>query len=315
MNIGIGLYQGFGDLFSLTLISQGLKSKLHVYSFIECPEILTRISKNNLIIRKLDKAGLLSGSYRFIKQLKNDKLQAYIISDFSCTRFTKSKLLQLIACRVLGIKVIGSRGDKLAFLYDEKLEDLRDVELIKKDYTWISGILPIEPYDQCVNEFKANFQPEFTSHKFIFHVGASTLNKKFTPNQVINFVKRFDKSDILIIGLKSDFLGLEILSDAGYILKETLFSEMISLIAGAKHLICFDSLAANVANAFGINCNIISGPVITEYFFKESISISIFRSTSDCTKCGSPACIRGDAKCMSDFDMNTLFFQITKIKN
>jgi ADP-heptose:LPS heptosyltransferase len=310
MRIGIGLYQGFGDLFSLLSISEGISSQLYIYTFIQPPPILSVRSKQYFIFKKLNKSNLISASFGFIKQLKTDKIDLYIISDFSCSKLTKSKLLQLLVCKSLGIRVMGSSNDQLSCFYDLKLEDIRHVELIKKDYTWLSQIIKIDDYDQSLTKFKSNFIPILTPHKYIFHVGASTTNKKFSKKQVVEFVSQFDVYDILLIGLESDFSELDELVKLGYHLRETNFIDLVSIIAGAKCLICFDSLAANIANAFNINCKIISGPVISEFYFNERENLNIYRSTSDCIKCGSPMCKRGDYKCMREHDLIELYFKI-----
>jgi len=313
--IGFGIYKGIGDYIGVTIASRavGDGSSLIIYTYGrvdcivpfgpgECSELIPLGVSSRINLR------ILLG---FISSLLLRRPDLYVISDFSVSKISASKIIQLIACRLLFIPVAGSRDDVLSFLYNKKLPSTTNVELIGKDYFYLSHFVDLISFDQARKIVSQNSWNAKNKYKYIVHIGASTANKRFDNNLLEKFLTGFAKEDCCVIGAKSDFANLTIDFSAYEIdCIATSFEEMVALIRDCDVFIGFDSAAANIANLYRKKIHIISGPAKTENLYQKSDRVKIHRSQSSCQACGMGFCKFQHNLCMSSFNPSKLSIEI-----
>jgi len=313
--IHLGIYKGIGDFIGALVAVASVKSEclMYIYTYGNVSDIVQFDLPTNIKIISLGRKDKIRLSHMgfFIKNLIFCRPNYYLISDFSVNSISFSKIFQIIVCRLLSISAIGSVDDWLSFLYQLRLPSSKNIELIRKDYVFLSRLLNLCPINETIQNFSNKILRPPKKYKYIIHIGASTINKRLSPSKLQKLISKFSGYDCAVIGTKYDFFNSG-LSQSDYSINFliTSFDEMLSLIKYCEIFIGYDSAAANIANLFGKQLHIISGAANSNYLYQRSDFIKIHRSHSNCQACGKPTCVRKDISCMNSFDPDLLFESI-----
>ena len=315
--LSMGLYKGLGDVIAASIPAVYSKNtRIILFTINEPEEILSDTLNADIEFVSLGKMGRINflTILKFARELLKNKPNIHVISNFSLSIFSISKLIQLILCKFLFIKVAGSSNDRLSFLYDIKISDDGMYQLIDRDYHAVNQIIPLSEKENIVqNLFRPEvFHEHIKTYKYIFHIGASMKHKRFSDEKLKNLLMHLSDLDICIIGTQNDFKSIEsYIVDLNIDYKATTFSEMTSLINGCSVFIGFDSVAANISNLLNKKTHLISGPAASEKMFHTPGIISIHRSDFGCQSCMSSNCKFGLAGCMDAFVEEELVRRIT----
>jgi len=313
--ISIGLYKGVGDFFAATAASWSLKDDTSLFVLTYggvAGKAPLRTNEQTRVISFGEKSRInFIIAFKFIILLFKIRPEFHIISDHAANPISIAKVLQLLVCKLLFIKVAGSCDDALSFFYKVKFLSVNNRELIHKDYYFIAALCDVHPFVYAVKQLMDFVPYPKKTFACIVHIGASTENKRFSTDMLNCFLRKFHGQDCCVIGASNElqyFVDQESLR--GITFWATSFIDMLSLIKSCELFVGFDSAAANIANLFSKRMHIISGPARSHLLFHQSERLHVHRSNSACQSCGKSNCIRGDIACMNSFDIDLLFKKI-----
>lgn len=310
-----GIYKGIGDFVGALVAVASAKSECDfvIYTYGNVENVVPFVKPHNVKIVSLGNVSRIQSPqiFRFFWSLVVCRPTIYFVSDFSVSPFSLSKLFQLIVCRLLFVRVAGSSDDKFSPIYSIKLPSTKHVELIRKDYFFLSSFIELFSIDDVVCNLGRSIIEPTKKYRYVIHIGASTFNKRLGRQQVREFISKFTGYDCAVIGTKEDFLNASLIKDdfkVDFLI--TSFNEMLSLIKYCEVFVGYDSAAANIANLFSRRLHLISGPANSESLYQISSRITIHRSNAKCQACGQPFCSKGSVLCMDGFDPDHLFESI-----
>jgi len=324
MKILLGFYYGIGDFVSVIPVVRELVKKYNItvaigeqnkgiVKLLDIPETVNIVYFPLFSLRNIPKIKV------FTSLLKYERFDTVLVSPHAQDAVTSWKIplmLKYIASK--HTKIIGSDGDKNAFLYDIKIPIDKSIPLMQReiDFIQLTRLINLNSYIDTSNIFKVTKKQ--ATNKIVIHPGASKPLKAWRLQEYINLVELITSktnNTILFIGLENELEEL----------KKTLFNydkitffsgsfqEVIEQTLDAKAIITMDSGFGHIASSLGLNHYVLIGSANPNYIkpiFKNTTVI--YQKKLSCQPCNGHHCKIGYNYCMDLITADYLFEQIQK---
>lgn len=323
-NILIGFYSGLGDLVCCLDSLENDSSKFNIFLAVEysLKDFINELYKGKFKIIFFEKSfsGLIS---LFISILKY-KISSVYFSPHAQEKKSSFKLpLFFSFLRLLSIRLIGAKNQKLSFIFNKSLEINMKSSISQRERVFFNENNIIQ--ERLIKRHNSKNIKEFNQNKkninnsIFFHVGAGKKNRRFSDDYLITLIDKLlyeDHYNLTVCGHSNEIQILKnhFINNINIHFIHSSLNEACKAMLSSSVAITMDSGFAHLCAYYKHKHICIVGPAEPDLVRPYSKNTNVlFNRTELCQPCNSDLCIHEVNKCLSNIPFNLIRKSIKEI--